>query len=228
MIIGQPQERAPLLLHEAITTRHSTRLFLPKPIPDHDLREALQLATRSPSEYNSQMWRMYVATGEALERLKAGLKAAAREGPSAIEKELIPSLKACRSATGKLIYGEGWGIPREDMDARREAAMRNFDFFGAPMGIILCMPKALPGVEALSIGMYLQTLVLALANYGVASCVQIAIAEYPDVVRTALGIPVDLEILVGVSIGYEDTKARVNKLKAGRLPYEETTIFLNN
>jgi nitroreductase len=114
------------------------------------------------------------------------------------------------------------------MDARREAAMRNFDFFGAPMGIILCMPKALPGVEALSIGMYLQTLVLALANYGVASCVQIAIAEYPDVVRTALGIPAELDILVGVSIGYEDTRARVNKLKVGRLPYEETTIFLNN
>ncbi len=58
--------------------------------------------------------------------------------------------------------------------------MRNYDFFGAPVGLILCMHKRLPGVEALSIGMYLQTFVLALTDHGVASCVQVAIAEYPE------------------------------------------------
>ena len=75
--------------------------------------------------------------------------------------------------------------------------MRNYDFFGAPVGLVLCMHKRLPGVEALSIGMYLQTFVLALADQGVASCVQVAIAEYPDVVRTAIGIPDELDILCG-------------------------------
>jgi nitroreductase len=217
-----------LLLQEAISMRHSTRLFLPRPVPDGDLREALQLAMRSPSEYNAQIWRVYVATGPALERLKAALTAAASKGPSPAEAQLPPLLRACRSATGKMIYGEGWGIPREDKAARHDAAMRNFEFFGAPVGVIVCMPKVLPGVEALSIGMYLQTLVLALQDRGIGSCVQIAIAEYPEEVRAALRIPEELDILVGMAIGYEDTSARVNKLRSGRLPYQETTIFMQD
>lgn len=106
--------------------------------------------------------------------------------------------------------------------------MRNYDFFGAPVGIILCMHKRLPGVEALSIGMYLQTFILALTDHGVASCVQVAIAEYPDAVRAALGISDQLDILCGISIGYEDTDAHVNTLKVGRLPFEETTVFIKD
>ncbi len=86
----QQPDKARLLLHEAIAMRHSTRLFLPKPLPDNILNEALRLASLSPSEYNAQKWRMYVVTGDALERLKGGLKAAALAGPPATEADLAP------------------------------------------------------------------------------------------------------------------------------------------
>jgi nitroreductase len=224
----QQPNKTRLLLHEAIAMRHSTRLFLPEPLPDYILEDALQLATHSPSEFNSQKWRMYIITGNALERLKQGLKAAALKGPPASEADLAPCLRESRSALGKLVFGEGWGIAREDKEARHEAAMRNYDFFGAPVGVILCMHKRLPGIEALSLGMYLQTFVLALTDHGIASCVQVAIAEYPDAVHAALNIPDELEILCGVSIGYEDTTANINLLRVGRLPVEETTIFIRD
>ncbi len=171
---------------------------------------------------------MYVATGDALERLKRELRAAALSGPPATEADLAPCLRASRSALGKLVYGVGWGIPREDTKATHEAAMRNYDFFGAPVGIVLCLPNRLPGVEALSIGMYLQTFLLALVDHGVASCAQVAIAEYPEAVRAALGIPDDLTILCGISVGYEDTNAHVNTLKVGRHPVETTTVFMKD
>ncbi|KAB5517408.1 Nitroreductase-like protein [Coniochaeta sp. 2T2.1] len=218
----------PRILHEAISKRHSTRLFLPKPLPDEDLRAALQAAALAPSEYNAQKWKTYVVTGDALDRLKAGLKAAALAGPPASEADLAPCLRESRSVLGKVVYGLGWKIPRGDLAARQEAAMRNYDFFGAPVGIILCVHNRQPGVEALSIGMYLQTLVLALTDHGIASCVQVAIAEYPEAVRAPLGIPEELDILVGVSVDYEDPEAHVNSLKVGRLPLEETTVFVND
>ena len=121
MALEQQSDKARLLLHDAIAMHHSTRLFLPKPIPENVLREAIHLAQLSPSEYNARKWRVYVVTGDALERLKGGLKAAALEGPPATEADLAPCLMASRSALGKLVYGQGWGIPREDTeaDARR-------------------------------------------------------------------------------------------------------------
>ena len=88
MALQQQSDKARLLLQEAIAMRHSARLFLPDPIPENILREALQLSSLSPSEYNAQKWRMYVATGDALERLKKGLKAAALEGPPKLKRTL--------------------------------------------------------------------------------------------------------------------------------------------
>ncbi len=55
MTVEQQPDKARLLLHEAIAIRHSTRLFLPKPLPDatlkedDTLKEALRLARLSPS-----------------------------------------------------------------------------------------------------------------------------------------------------------------------------------
>ncbi|KAI0163693.1 Nitroreductase-like protein [Pestalotiopsis sp. NC0098] len=217
-----------MLLDEAIISRHSTRVFRPEPVPDAVLRSALELATHSPSNSNTQAWRLYIVTGPALDRLKTDLHKEASEGEAPNIPPLPEQFRPSRSELGRKVYGEGWGIPREDAEARKKAVLRNFEFFGGPVGIIVCMSKELIGYAAMSIGMYLQTFLLALTEQGIGSCVQVSIAGYRDVVRKAVGIADDLEILCGVSVGYEDAEFNVNKVRIGRFAVEDTTIFVKD
>lgn len=88
------------------------------------------------------------------------------------------------------------------------------------------MDKRLGAVDALGVGMYLQTLLLALTEVGLGSCVEVSVAGYPEVLRSELGIDDGLEILCGVAMGFEDKDFGANKLKIARRPIEENVVFL--
>jgi nitroreductase len=45
-------------LDRTILERHSTRMFLPRPMPREAVDEALALAQRAPSNSNIQPWRL--------------------------------------------------------------------------------------------------------------------------------------------------------------------------
>ncbi|KAI0485237.1 Nitroreductase-like protein [Xylariaceae sp. FL0804] len=217
-----------MMLDEAILARHSTRLYIPdKPVPRELLESALELATHSPSNSNTQAWRLYIVQGAALDRLKAALVEEAGKGAAPNIPGLPADFKPYRSELGKLVYGEGWGIPRDDHEARKRAVLRNFDFFGAPVGVIVCMSGALPGRAAFSVGMYVQTFLLALTERGVGSCVQVSIAGYPDLVRREVGIPDGMWVLCGLALGYEDAAAGVNRVRAGRDVVDRTTHWVD-
>ena len=66
-----------------------------------------------------------------------------------------------RRELGAQVYGS-MGITREDTEGRRIAVLRNWEFFRAPLAGIVCMHSELGKVDALGVGMFLQTLVLAL------------------------------------------------------------------
>jgi nitroreductase len=72
-----------------------------------------------------------------------------------------------------------------------------------------------PGVLPRAVGMFLQTLVLALTARGLGTCVQVAIAGYPEIVREQLNIPEELMILCGLAAGYTDA-------------IEKTLVFLDS
>jgi len=52
-----------LNLDDAIRSRHSTRMFLPQPVPRELVKEALALAQRAPSNSNIQPWHVYFVSG---------------------------------------------------------------------------------------------------------------------------------------------------------------------
>ena len=56
-------------LDQAIRERHSTRLFLPQPVPRELVDEALALAQYAPSNSNIQPWHMVFASGASRDRL---------------------------------------------------------------------------------------------------------------------------------------------------------------
>jgi len=75
--------------------------------------------------------------------------------------------------------------------------------------------------------MFLQTLLLALTERDLGSCVEVSIAGYPEIVRAQLGIPAELSILCGLAVGYPDPDFAANKLHVGREPIGENVVFLD-
>ena len=120
------------------------------------------------------------------------------------------------------------GIPREDTAGHLAAVLRNWEFFRAPLAGIVCMHRDLGPADALSVGMYLQTLLLALTERGLGTCIEVSVAGYPEIVRTQLAIPADLSILCGLAVGYPDPDFPANRLHINREAVEKNVVFLDS
>ena len=90
------------------------------------------------------------------------------------------------------------------------------------------MHRDLGPADALSLGMFLQTLLLALTERGLGSCLEVSISGYPKIVRAQLAIRTELPILCGLAIGYPDPEFPANKLHIAREPIEENMVFVDN
>jgi len=143
---------------------HSTRLFLPQPVPRELVNEALALDQYAPSNSNIQPWHMVFASGACRDRLVAALIDEAQRRPPNVPP-LPASFQHFRNELGAQVYG-AMGISREDTARHAAAVLRNWEFFRAPVAGIVCMHPDLGPADALSVGMFLQTLLLALTERG--------------------------------------------------------------
>jgi nitroreductase len=197
-----------------------------KKVPRATLIEALALAMRAPSNSNVQPWRVFFAAGERLDRLVEALSAEVRARPP--QAMGIPeSFSHLRRELGALLYGS-MGVARDDAEGRWNAQLRNWEFFDAPMAGVVCMHRDLGLADSLGVGMFLQTLLLALTDRGVGSCVQVSTALQPDILRAQLGIPDELTVLCGVAVGYPDPNFPANHLDVPRNPVESNVVFLED
>ena len=99
---------------------------------------------------------------------------------------------------------DAMGIGRRDVAGRQAAMIRNYALFDAPHAVFVFMAEGFAVREAVDVGMWAQTLMLALTARGIASCAQGALSLYPEIVRESLGVAADRKLLFGISFGYED------------------------
>jgi nitroreductase len=168
---------------------------------------------------------MVFASGACRDRLVAALIDEAQRRPPNVPP-LPASFQHFRNELGAQVYG-AMGISREDTARHAAAVLRNWELFRAPVAGIVCIHRDL-GPDALSVGMFLQTLLLALTERGLGSCVEVSISGYPEIVRAQLAIPTELSILCGLAIGYPDPEFPANKLHIAREPIGENVVFLDN
>ena len=214
-------------LDQAIRERHSTRMFLPnQAVPRQLVDEALALAQCAPSNSNIQPWHIVFAYGAARDRLVTALLDEAKRRPPHIPP-LPESFQHYRRELGAQVYG-AMGIAIEDTAKHAAAVLRNWEFFRAPLAGIVCMHRDLGLPDALSVGMYLQTLLLALTERGLGTCVEVSVAGYTEIVRAQLAIPAELSILCGLAIGYPDPAFAANKLHVAREAIDKNVVFLDS
>jgi nitroreductase len=214
---------------DVVRARRSVRGFLPnRPVSSTLLCDALAVAQLAPSNCNVQPWRVYVASGGACARLRAALTAAIDDGRPATPEDPIDTFpgvyRRLQIECAETLYG-AMGIARGDAQGRARAMRRNFEMFDAPHVAIVCMQTSFGVGVALDIGIYVQTLMLALTARGVASCPQASLRNYPAAVRSVLEIPDDLRILCGISIGYEDPSVSANRAHPARAPLDANVVF---
>jgi nitroreductase len=216
---------------EAIYSRRSVRGYLQKPVARETLERIMVAAARAPSGTNMQPWRVYVVSGRAKEALISDVKETRvrephreRAKPPAGEYEYNPEplFEPYGSRRRKL----GWdlyrlhGVAHGDRIASWEVAGRNFEFFGAPVGMIFSIDRKLQAGSWLDYGMFIQTLMLSARSHGLDTCAQAAWRHYHDVVRKHLEIPENELVVCGLSLGYADDKAIANQLRSEREPLE--------
>lgn len=201
-------------------------MFLPLPVPRHLVEESLELAMCAPSNSNVQPWQVVFVAGAARDRLVAALLEQARAQPPVVP-QLPPAFAHLRRDLGAQVYG-AMGIARDDADGRREAVLRNWEFFRAPLGGVVFMHQDLDHVDSMGVGMFVQTLLLALTARGLSTCVQVSIAGYPEIVRKELGIASDMRILCGLAVGYPDPDFPGNTIRVRRDPVDAHAVFLES
>lgn len=214
------EERARAVYY-AMESRRSVRAFRDTPVSEETIRRMLKAASRAPSGSNMQPWKVHVVLGGSLERLRKALVRAHDERvPHAREYDYYPETwrdpyLSRRRKVGWQLY-EKIGVARGDREGSRRQHGRNYRFFDAPVGLIFCIDRDLNLGSVLDYGMFLQSLMIAARAEGLDSCPQAALANYPEVVRSCLGIPSDEMILCGMSIGYADESAPANDVTSER------------
>lgn len=219
-----------LSVSEALAARRSVRAFLPTPVPRAELEAVFAAALRVPSNCNIQPWRAYVASGAKKDALRTALLAEAASGkPPAPDFDwdlhFSGEQRERQFGAAAALY-EVIGVDRHDRAARQQAMLRNWSFFDAPHAAFFAMPRYLQLVGAVDLGILAQTLVLLLAERGIASCLQGALGLYPAPVRALFELPDDLGILFGMSFGYADPAAPANRACTARVPLTAAVSFV--
>jgi nitroreductase len=217
---------------DAINTRQSVRAFLPTPVDRATIETLLKLSARSASGSNIQPWRVRVIGGAVKDRLeKAIFDAVARDGYEPYQREWNYYPVNWREPFLGRRRKIGWGmysllgVARGDFEGTQRARMRNYEFFGAPVGMIFTLDEDLEIGSWLDLGIYLGTLMIAARGRGLHTCPQAAFADFHKIIRPILNIPEKEVIVCGMALGHIDPNAPVNKLATERAPLADYANF---
>lgn len=215
-----------------IEQRRSTRAYLPRQVEPGLVDDVLAVASHAPSGANAQPWMAHVLRGGTLarvtERVQAVFddpetKASHRQEFDYYPSQWIEPFKSRRRRNGLDLYGL-LGIGREDKVGMLAHQRRNYEFFGAPVGLIFTIDRAMGLGSLMDYGMFLQNIMIAARARGLDTCPMAAFNVFHEVVRDELALPDNAQILCGMALGYGDPDATVNRLVNPRAGLSEFVV----
>ena len=218
-------------VRDAVASRYSCRAFLPSPVPETIVREIVERAARAPSGGNLQAWRVYAIAGARVEALKALLAPRMGELPKGEggEYQIFPTdlkepYRSRRFAVGEQLY-RAIGVRREDRPARYRQYAKNFQFFGAPVGLFFAIDRTMLPAQWADLGGYIQTIMVLARAYGLDTCPQEAWIAWQQTMRDFLGLPADMMLFCGMALGYAEASAPINSWRSIREPVDAFATF---
>lgn len=216
---------------EALKARTSIRAFFDKPLPETLVHEILEAARWAPSGGNLQPWKVVAVAGaerQAVIDLARGVFAERPWGdPSpypVYPEKLWEPYRTRRFVVGEALYAL-LGIPREDKMARLGRFAKNYEFFGAPVGLFFVIDERMGHGQWAHLGMFMQSIALAAIERGVSSCMQEAWAAVRVSLAKHFALAPGEIVYCGMALGYADPAAPENRLRTDRASVEEFTTF---
>ena len=217
---------------EALTSRKSTRAFLDKEVSKELINQILQVAKTAPSGTNTQPWQVAVVSGNTKNKLCSAMENAflnkqkAKMDYQYYPKEFVNQYKARRKECGLLMYST-LKITREDKQLQLQQWAANYRAFDAPVMLLFFIDDILEKGSYLDYGMFIQSVMLAATELGLATCPQAALAEYPEITREILGFNSEKLLLCGLALGYEDKTAAINSYRTSRIELSEFVRYFD-
>ncbi len=207
-------------------TRRSVRGFSSRPVDQATLESILIEARRAPSGANLQPGKFIAVQGAARARLSANLTDAWRKGQQESEdydyfpRPMPMLLRRRQVAAAQALYG-ALGISRDDRGGRDEQFERNFSFFDAPVVLLVTIDRSFGSGGYMDLGMSIYGLMLAAHARGLGSCAIGAVASYPSLIRSTLGLDDSENIVCAIALGHADPLAPVNRTATDRCALED-------
>ncbi len=217
-------------VREALQQRKSVRAYLSKAVEIEKINNILAAASHAPSGVNTQPWQVAVVSGEKKLQLQQQLETAFRDGVkgkadySYYPLQWVEPYKSRRIACGVQMYST-LKIERSDKQRQMDQWAANFRAFDAPVLLLFFMHAGMQAGSYMDYGMFMQSVMLAAVDEGLATCPQASLADYPELIKTALDYPQESLLLCGMALGYEDKDALVNSYRTPREDVESFTRF---
>jgi nitroreductase len=218
----------------AITTRRSLRAFLDRPVPREIIEDILTVAARAPSGTNTQPWKVYVLTGDGKAELSRKVSAVyddlEERANHSEEYAYYPTQWKSpfidrRRKVGWDLYGL-LGIAKTDKQRMHVQHRRNYDFFGAPVGLMFTIDRTMQTGSWLDYGMFLQSIMVAARARDVDTCPQAAWTQFHRIITAHIGASPDEQLVCGMAMGYGDPNAIENTLQTERESVSQFARFI--
>ena len=214
---------------DAVLSRKSIRAFTNKPIENTLIKKLLEQSSHAPSGGNLQPWKIYIINGVSMKNF-LDFQIAWDQPDSGSYEIYPPKLKepyrTSRYQVGEEMYSL-LNIGRDEKDKRIEQVMKNFEFFGAPVGLFCYIDKDMGLPQWSDLGMFLQTFMLLAQENGIGTCAQESWSMKEKSISSFLGASKEDTLFCGMSVGYVDTNNPVNNLETSRRPIEEWAYFVD-
>ena len=220
-------------VQEAIKSRKSVRKFKKRKVSMKTIKEIIKLASYSPSGSNTQPWNIHVLTGQSLLDFTKKIKKEFLLNGNNLKLERLNYMEKYREPYLSRRRKVGWdlyqilNIKKGDYNKTKEFHSQNYEFFGAPVGIIFSIEKDLGWMSWLDYGMFLQNMCLAARSFGLHTCSQAAWGLVYKKANKILKIKKNLTIHCGMALGYIDQNAKVNSLNTEREEINSFCKFFN-
>jgi nitroreductase len=218
-----------LTVSQAVRQRHSVRAYLSRPVERGVVERILTDAARAPSGGNLQPWHVDVLAGEALDELRARVRERLAAGLDSPEYQSYPSdIRRShadrRRAGGEALYA-ALGIERDDKPARWSQFLKNYELFGAPVGLFFSIDRGFDRPQWAHLGTFINTIMLLAEEHGLGSCAQESWAAVHPVVTQALDIPPERMLYCGLALGFPDREHPINGFRTEREPLDAFASF---
>jgi nitroreductase len=185
--------------------------------------EIIEKAAKTPSWANTQPWEVFIAAGDALERIR---NAYVENHKNEVKSQTdVPRPTEWPQAAKDRTMQLRPGMERDCGEAANQFGEVNQKMFNAPAVVFLCLDKMYSHWSLYDLGAYAQSVMLLAQERGLATIAAITSVLFPDVLRRELSIPDNLNIAIGIPIGYADENNKINNFQSGRSPLSETVHY---